>query len=119
MYTDGIGKISQDLIDDIALKLKVKSLGVIQVRYKGAKGLLAVDPSLPKNTIHLRDSMIKYKCPHSGSENMLDILSWNMYKGGYLNRQIIILLRTRGVSDEVFMSLQQHYITDIQTLTYR
>ena len=51
MYTDGIGKISQDLIDDIALKLKVKTLGVIQVRYKGAKGLLAVDSTLPKNTI--------------------------------------------------------------------
>jgi RNA-dependent RNA polymerase len=63
--------------------------------------------------------MVKYECPHTNSDRYLDILSWNMYKGGYLNRQIIILLKTRGVPDSVFMSIQQRYIGDIKQMTFR
>jgi RNA-dependent RNA polymerase len=51
LYTDGIGKISEDLINDMCQKLKVKDLSVVQIRYKGAKGLLALDPTLPPNTV--------------------------------------------------------------------
>jgi RNA-dependent RNA polymerase len=119
LYTDGIGKISEDLINDMCQKLKVKDLSVVQIRYKGAKGLLALDPTLPPNTVCLRPSMVKYECPHTNSDRYLDILSWNMYKGGYLNRQIIILLKTRGVPDSVFMSIQQRYIGDIKQMTFR
>ena len=44
LFTDGIGKISRDLIDKIGIKLKLhEELGAIQVRYLGAKGVLAVD----------------------------------------------------------------------------
>ena len=43
MFTDGIGKISKDLIDRMALRLGLKDLSIIQVRYLGAKGLLVVD----------------------------------------------------------------------------
>jgi RNA-dependent RNA polymerase len=106
-------------LDSISLRLKIPNLSVIQIRYKGAKGLLTLDTTLPKNTIHLRPSMIKYACKHPHSDKYLDILSWNMYKGGFLNRQIIILLRTRGIPDEVFMTLQKRYIDDIQKMSYR
>lgn len=99
MFTDGIGKISQNLIDEIALELKVPDLSVIQIRYKGCKGLLALDATLPDNTICIRPSMEKYQANHDNAAKYLDILSWNMFKGGYLNRQIIILLKTRGISD--------------------
>jgi RNA-dependent RNA polymerase len=99
--------------------LKIPYLSVIQIRYKGAKGLLTLDTTLPKNTICLRPSMVKYECNDIHSEKYLDILSWNMYKGGFLNRQIIILLSTRGIPDEVFMTLQKRYIVDIQKMSYR
>ena len=60
-FTDGIGKISEDLLEEINLKLKVNNdLGAIQVRYLGAKGVLCVDPELPRKTIVLRPSMVKY-----------------------------------------------------------
>jgi RNA-dependent RNA polymerase len=72
---------------------------VIQIRYKGAKGVLALDPELEKNTIQLRKSMIKYECENENAREYLDILDWNKYKSGTLNRQVIILLRTLGISD--------------------
>ena len=79
------------------MRLNIRDLSVIQVRYKGAKGVLVLDPELPKNTIQLRDSMIKYDCYDKNAQKYLDILDWNKYKAGFLNRQIIILLRTLGI----------------------
>lgn len=46
MYSDGIGRISLDLIKQIELEKNSNDLCAIQVRYKGAKGILAVDPRL-------------------------------------------------------------------------
>ena len=60
MYTDGIGKISRDLIEKIALKLSIRDLSILQIRYKGSKGLLVMDRRLGKNEVKLRKSMIKY-----------------------------------------------------------
>lgn len=69
------------------------------MRYKGAKGVLVMDKNLPNNTIVLRKSLIKYDCIHPAAAKYLDILDWNKFKPGYLNRQIIILLRTLGIKD--------------------
>lgn len=102
LFTDGIGKISKDLINSISLRLGLSSLSVIQVRYLGAKGILVVDDSLPKNTIVLRPSMIKYRCTNDAASKYLDILDYNKYKSGFLNRQIIILLKTLKIPDTVF-----------------
>lgn len=106
-------------MDKISLRLRIPNLSVIQIRYKGAKGLLTLDTTLPNNTIQLRPSMIKYQCKHPNSDKYLDILSWNSFKGGYLNRQIIILLRTLGVGDEHFMTLQSNYVENIKRMSYR
>lgn len=57
--------------------------------------------------------MIKYKCNHPNAKKYLDILDWNKYKAGFLNRQIIILLSSRGISNETFMELQRDYLKDI------
>lgn len=77
--------------------MNIRDLTVIQVRYLGAKGILVLDPELGKNEIHLRKSMTKYPCEDKEAQKYLDILDWNKYKPGYLNRQIIILLRTLGI----------------------
>jgi RNA-dependent RNA polymerase len=42
-FTDGIGKISKDLVNSISLELKLTELSVIQIRYLGAKGILVLD----------------------------------------------------------------------------
>jgi hypothetical protein len=50
LYTDGIGKISPDLIKKIKAELKIHGT-VLQIRYLGNKGLLLINHSLPPNTI--------------------------------------------------------------------
>lgn len=110
LFTDGIGKISQDLLERISLKLKIRDLSIVQVRYKGAKGILVLDSSLSPRTIVLRDSMIKYPCKHDRAALYLDILDWNKYKAGFLNRQVIILLKSLGLSDKVFEKKQANHI---------
>lgn len=42
-FTDGIGKISKDLLESISLKLGLTELTVIQIRYLGVKGILVLD----------------------------------------------------------------------------
>ncbi len=41
--------------------------------------------------------MIKYDCKNDKAKQYLDILDWNKFKVGLLNRQVIILLRTLGI----------------------
>ena len=119
MFTDGIGKVSCDLMEKISLKLSIRDLSIIQIRYKGAKGLLVMDPHLQKSTIHLRPSMVKYECSHESAKKYLDILDWNKYKAGTLNRQTIILLKSLGIEDRVFFKRQQEHIDRISNLSFK
>ena len=99
--------------------MKIRDLSVIQIRYKGAKGLLVLDKFLDKNTIVLRQSMIKYVCSHDAAQKYLDILDWNKYKSGFLNRQVIILLKTLGIHDKVFEKKQSEHILKISSMTFK
>jgi hypothetical protein len=63
--------------------------------------------------------MVKYKCEDKAAKKYLDILSWDKYFPGFLNRQIIILLKSLYVSDESFLSFQRKYIRDLTSLNYR
>lgn len=110
VYSDGIGRISQDLIDQICAERKLPSISAVQIRFGGAKGVLAVDPEMKeKRTIYLRPSMIKF----DGKYANLELLDYNKYRGGYLNRQIILLLLTLGIKGEVFKELQSEYLQDL------
>ena len=46
--------------------------------------------------------MIKYRCKSDEAHKYLDILDYNKYKAGFLNRQVIILLKTLGIRETVF-----------------
>ncbi|EAS06076.2 RNA-dependent RNA polymerase RdRP2 (macronuclear) [Tetrahymena thermophila SB210] len=114
VFTDGIGTISQDLIRKISDHLNAFFMCAIQVRYGGAKGVLTIDyKSDKKNTIQLRESMIKYKITDEQDELIIDILDRNKYRFGYLNRQVIILLRSLGIENEQFIQAQQEYIEEL------
>lgn len=63
--------------------------------------------------------MIKYECVDKNAQKYLDILDWNKYKAGFLNRQIIILLRTLGIDNVVFTGLQEEHINRISKMTFK
>ena len=116
IFSDGIGKISYDLIKQICIERKLTGISAIQVRFGGAKGVLSADPEMVhKNTIILRDSMVKFQAQYED----LEILDYNKYRGGYLNRQIILLLITLGVDQNIFKELQAEYLNDLNKCTLK
>ena len=96
IYNDGCGMISVDLMKDICNELnKGIFSSAIQIRYKGAKGVLVINQKIEGKKIILTRSMIKYDV--NNSEN-LEICRFAKYSTGFLNLQIIILLIINGVN---------------------
>ncbi|KAL6845771.1 hypothetical protein ACP4OV_024346 [Aristida adscensionis] len=110
IFSDGIGKISLKFAKRIAAVLEldpVNTPSAFQIRFGGYKGVIAVDPTSFYN-LSLRPSMKKFE---SGS-TMLNVTSWSRSQPCYANREIITLLSTLGIRDEVFESMQQDDIRE-------
>ena len=106
IITDGIGKISKDLIELSSKKWGINDsniISAIQIRFMGCKGVFALDPSLEQNTVHYRESQKKFE----SDDVALNICSVSNFKEGFLNRQFIILLSTLGVEDKIFENIEE------------
>ncbi|PHT45982.1 hypothetical protein CQW23_15140 [Capsicum baccatum] len=108
VFSDGIGKISSSLAAKVAKKLQlsvVNAPSAYQIRYGGYKGVVTCWPEDRYDGIHLflRNSMLKFQSEHT----TLEVCSWSKYHACFLNRQIIVLLSTLGIQDDVFIKLQQ------------
>ncbi|XP_026436670.1 probable RNA-dependent RNA polymerase 1 [Papaver somniferum] len=104
-FSDGIGKISYAFAREVANKCGLEGFSTptaFQVRYGGYKGVVAVDP-MSRKKLSLRKSMHKFKSKNT----TLDVLAWSKYQPCFLNRQVITLLSTLGVSDSVFEKKQK------------
>lgn len=124
-FTDGVGTMSRDTAFNIARALakhrehkrrgRYKALRehcVFQVRIGGSKGMLSVDYKASDSAICLRPSMEKFDAPDS-----LDIeVAGTFERPGpmYLNRPLIMVLETLGVSIDAFMHLQAQVVADIK-----
>ncbi|CAI8605424.1 unnamed protein product [Vicia faba] len=114
-FSDGIGKISYALAQEVATKIGCNDRIVpsaFQIRYGGYKGVVAIDPN-SSTKLSLRKSMCKFK-----SENTkLDVLSWSKHKPCFLNRQVIVLLSTLGVKDRVFKRMQREVVNKLRMIS--
>ncbi len=63
--------------------------------------------------------MIKYRCTNPLALKYLDVLDCNKYKSGFLNRQVIILLKTLKIPDTVFEELQKTHIKNISQMSFK
>ena len=88
---------------------------MIQIRYGGAKGILVLNPELKSEfcLIYFRESMIKYH--NDSKDNILELIDYNKFRGGYLNRQIIILLLTNGVRPDNIYKLYLQYVSSLES----
>ncbi|KAK9106550.1 hypothetical protein Syun_022561 [Stephania yunnanensis] len=104
VFSDGIGKISAEFARRVAKICRIQNFipSAFQIRYGGYKGVVAVDPTSSKK-LSLRRSMCKY----ASQNNKLDVLSWSKFQPCFLNRQLISLLSTLGVRDQVFEKKQK------------
>ncbi|KAI9841292.1 MAG: hypothetical protein M1837_000778 [Sclerophora amabilis] len=99
-FTDGVGKISKFLAQLISSELGLQFIpSVFQFRLGGCKGVLAVWPDAGQKEVHIRYSQYKFAAVHNG----LEIIRWSQFAAAALNRQIITVLSTLGVDDEVFV----------------
>ncbi|KAG6382499.1 hypothetical protein SASPL_157835 [Salvia splendens] len=113
IFSDGIGKISVDFAQRVAIKCGLRSNipSVFQIRYGGYKGVVAIDPNSSVK-MSLRPSMLKYQ----SDDTKLNVLGWSKYQPCFLNRQIITLLSTLGVADHVFEKKQSEAVAQLNDI---
>ena len=118
-FSDGVGMISMTCAKRASIDMGLRYIpSAFQVRYGGAKGMLTVMPDaflISRNNsnhqpceIAFRESMRKFPSEH----NQLEINSYAKPMPCFLNRQLITLLSTRGVSNRVFLDLLNDMIGD-------
>ncbi|GFP87816.1 RNA-dependent RNA polymerase 6 [Phtheirospermum japonicum] len=115
VFSDGIGKISVDLANQVAEKLQLSTNppSAYQIRYAGYKGVVARWPtSNEKVRLQLRSSMRKFESDHT----TLEICSWTRFQPGFLNRQIVTLLSALEVGDEIFWKMQEKMVSSLDKM---
>jgi hypothetical protein len=116
-FSDGCGTISLDLLQKIwrALPSDRRSIRptVLQIRYRGAKGVVSLDTSLPGEQLLVRKSMTKY----IAKEGWRDLeLCGAAYKPltMLLNHQFIKILEDLGVPANNFLSVQDDALRTLE-----
>jgi RNA-dependent RNA polymerase len=100
-FSDGVGKVSSALAKKFAEALDLLEVpSAFQIRYKGYKGLVVVDPTLQGLVLSLRQSMNKF----DAATTSLEILKVSEPRAVFLNRPLICLLDQLGV-DYVVLEL--------------
>jgi hypothetical protein len=115
-FSDGCGLISKDLLEVIWRRLprqrRLRRPTILQIRYRGAKGIVALDTTLPGKQLLVRKSMTKYTAKATWKD--LEICDAN-YRPlrAFLNQQYIKILEDLGVPAKNFKDLQQEALNEL------
>ncbi|KAK1944095.1 RNA-dependent RNA polymerase 1 [Phytophthora citrophthora] len=117
VFTDGCGEISSVGANSIAKELRLPyTPSAFQIRLGGAKGVLVVsdigNPTSREEGIVLRKSMSKFASNHT----MLEIVACAGKSEAYLTRQSVLILNDLGISEDVFMEMQEDFLSDLSSL---
>lgn len=117
-FTDGVGKLSLFLAQMAAQDLGFQNAfddppSLYQFRLGGCKGVLALDPAIKRNEVHIRPSQFKFEALYNG----LEIIRCSSLATPFFNRQIIIVLSDLGVSDHIFIQKQQQMVNAYELAT--
>ena len=117
-FTDGVGTISKPLLKRVwkrFFKSRKAYAKILQIRCKGLKGLLVLDPSLEGEVLKYRPSMNKFESPNHWD---LEITGASYHPlPMYLNRQFINIMECLGTDTEVFIALQERVLSGIEEMT--
>ncbi|KIH95165.1 RNA-dependent RNA polymerase [Sporothrix brasiliensis 5110] len=117
VFSDGVGTISWKAAEAIWKQLPrgKKKPTCFQIRFAGAKGMLALDSRLTDNSICLRPSMIKFKSTEMANLEICDMATQPIPL--YLNRQLIKILEDMGVPTSWFQKLQDDALRELKLIT--
>ncbi|CAF1105581.1 unnamed protein product, partial [Didymodactylos carnosus] len=119
-FTDGIGISSLRLNKELAVQLKLDRVpSAFQIRFAGSKGMICLDVAnkIPENSgidLLIRPSMEKFS---SLNQSIGIVRSSASPSPAFLNRQIILLLSSLGVSNHIFYEIQENMLKKISNIT--
>ena len=111
IFSDGVGKISVVLSEQISKMLKLDYIpSCFQGRFRGCKGVWTTMWDDNSGKIYCRKSQIKFisypkkrdNNDNEENENYFELCDYSRYIQSYLNRQVITLLSALGIKDEKF-----------------
>ncbi|ODH36010.1 hypothetical protein ACO22_02843 [Paracoccidioides brasiliensis] len=114
-FSDGVGLISKFLAQMIQSEFAIETLSgeppsVFQFRLGGCKGILTVSSKAHRREVHIRKSQYKFEAPHNG----LEIIRHSSFCFASLNRQLIIVLSSLGIPDEMFVKKLQAMLENLE-----
>lgn len=117
VFSDGVGTLSQELVYRIWEEIPQSKAAptAFQIRYQGAKGMLALDSRLPGSLMCLRKSMVKFQSQERRVLEICDIASKPIPL--YLNRQMVKILEDMGVEDAWFLKMQGIALSQLRAVT--
>ncbi|KAK3396965.1 RNA dependent RNA polymerase-domain-containing protein [Sordaria brevicollis] len=117
VFSDGVGTISQGALDVIYGEIPwTKGRPTcFQVRWGGAKGMLALDARLPGRQFTIRGSMEKFPSSDTIYLEICDMASKPIPM--VLNRQLIKILEDMGAPEHWFMRLQEKQLASLRRIT--
>ncbi|CAF3858814.1 unnamed protein product, partial [Rotaria magnacalcarata] len=118
IYTDGIGIIASWFADELSKQMNLDSTpSAFQIRFAGYKGMVCVslEDKICNNSkirVAFRPSMKKFDSDNCS----IDIVHPSDFSLSYLNRQIILLLSSRRISDSVFHRFQDEMLEKLRSI---
>ncbi|KAK6824595.1 hypothetical protein PG987_012089 [Apiospora arundinis] len=117
VFTDGVGKISQEVMNMLQETMpQRKSFPTcFQLRWGGAKGMVALDTRLTGRKMLIRPSMVKFETDDKDNLEICD--SANKPIPLVLNRQMIKIMEDMKVPNEFFFKQQNRELNRLSLIT--
>ncbi|KAK0764238.1 hypothetical protein N5P37_003635 [Trichoderma harzianum] len=115
IFTDGCGLISPGLASQLSRRINISfrniryTPSVFQIRYRGYKGVVTLDPTMPKGGpwLKMRKSMKKFS---GGDDLSFSVVEYSKpYVFGHLNDEVVILLDALGISRQTLLRKQEEH----------
>ncbi|KAL7950149.1 RNA dependent RNA polymerase domain-containing protein [Trichoderma barbatum] len=115
IFTDGCGLIAPGLASELSRRIKIVfrnmryTPSVFQIRYRGYKGVVTLDPTMAKGGpwLKMRKSMKKFG---GGDDLSFSVVEYSKpYVFGHLNDEVIVLLDALGISRETLLRKQHEH----------
>ncbi|KUI62533.1 RNA-dependent RNA polymerase 1 [Cytospora mali] len=117
VFSDGVGTLSWAValqIWDIISQRKAAPTA-FQIRFRGSKGMLALDSTLSGSVINIRPSMKKFESNDIPNLEICDMAAKPIPL--VLNRQMIKIMEDMGCSHEWFFRMQNEEIARLRAIT--
>lgn len=117
VFSDGVGTMSWPVVYNLwdVIPQKKSAPTAFQVRFKGSKGMLALDPTLEGSVIYIRPSMMKFESNDKPNLEICDMASKPIPL--VLNRQMIKILEDMGCTHDWFFHMQNMELLRLREVT--